>query len=152
MNLLPKGVERKGRMFSIAAESTGFRQKIRRRRGPHGQKDVQKAARIAIKIAIDGGLLLPQLKCEVCSSYQHIEAHHEDYRYPLDVIWLCKKCHWSADSLRRLRDILPVETVENLIYSGKLSISPQFLKVIIHKRKSMLSKGSGEILGIHRAL
>lgn len=54
------------------------------------------------KALVDGDIQRPQ-KCSKCSETGVIEAHHEDYRQPLVIEWLCKKCHGKADSaLRRL--------------------------------------------------
>jgi hypothetical protein len=32
-------------------------------------------------------------RCLFCESDENIHAHHRDYKAPLDVIWLCAKCH-----------------------------------------------------------
>lgn len=32
-------------------------------------------------------------ECQHCGECKKIEAHHEDYEKPLQVLWLCKLCH-----------------------------------------------------------
>ena len=38
-------------------------------------------------------------KCEVCEKVKELQAHHEDYTKPLEVIFLCFSCHAEADKL-----------------------------------------------------
>ena len=50
-------------------------------------------ARIAVNHTIrDGKITRPSI-CEYCFEKGLIDGHHEDYSKPLDVDWLCKKCH-----------------------------------------------------------
>lgn len=52
----------------------------------------KRAAHVKVGNAIRDGKLKPQ-PCERCSQAVGVQAHHEDYSKPLDVIWLCPPCH-----------------------------------------------------------
>jgi len=45
----------------------------------------------AVKRAIRSGELVRQ-PCVRCGEQKSL-AHHEDYDFPLDVVWLCQPCH-----------------------------------------------------------
>src|SRR3990167_6956341 len=32
-------------------------------------------------------------KCEKCEQIKIVEGHHFDYEKPLEVVWVCRKCH-----------------------------------------------------------
>jgi hypothetical protein len=48
-------------------------------------------ARQSVMVAIRSGKLIKK-PCKKCANPKS-EAHHKDYTKPLDVIWLCRKCH-----------------------------------------------------------
>lgn len=50
-------------------------------------------AKNAVQWAIKKGLLTRPDECTVCEKQGQVEGHHEDYAKPLQVIWLCRKCH-----------------------------------------------------------
>lgn len=55
---------------------------------------VRVRARQLANDAIDRGDLIRPTNCECCNTSDvMIEAHHCDYAKPLDVMWLCKRCH-----------------------------------------------------------
>lgn len=68
-------------------------------------------ARGLVAKAIKDGVLVRPETCSRCGSKAknswatgNIEAHHEDYSKPLDVIWLCKTCHRYANMQRASRE------------------------------------------------
>lgn len=54
-------------------------------------------ARYTVRNAIVSGKIIKPKICSVCGSNSKIEAHHNDYRKPLEIIWLCKICHIKED-------------------------------------------------------
>ncbi len=61
------------------------------------KKDTQlyKKSHRLVTQAIISGVLIRPLVCSKCNLGQRdpINAHHEDYLNPLDVVWLCDSCH-----------------------------------------------------------
>jgi len=66
------------------------------------QRSDKNYAHSAVSIALKNGSLKKE-PC-VCGNIK-VEAHHEDYSLPLDVIWVCKKHHVLLDKMRRERDV-----------------------------------------------
>jgi len=44
--------------------------------------------------AYESGQIKKPSKCEICAEKTAVlHAHHDDYDKPLDIIWVCPKCH-----------------------------------------------------------
>ncbi len=50
-------------------------------------------ARVRVKLALKTGQLHKPDACESCHTRGKVEAHHIDYSRPLEVTWLCRRCH-----------------------------------------------------------
>lgn len=42
---------------------------------------------------------LERMPCEVCGTGDKVHAHHKDYAKPLEVVWLCARCHHRLHAL-----------------------------------------------------
>lgn len=73
--------------------------------GPYVRSPEKVRARWMVRDALKYGKLTRQ-PCETCGEPQ-AEAHHDDYSKPLDVRWLCSRCHaavhWGERSPRNTR-------------------------------------------------
>ena len=54
----------------------------------------QMAAGRAVLKAVAAGTLVRPASCSRCGGGKRIEAHHPDYSKPLEVMWLCRRCHY----------------------------------------------------------
>lgn len=66
---------------------------------------LQVRVQVQVKRAVQSGMLARPAQCSKCGSSgggYKIEAHHENYSKPYDVIWLCLGCHRTlhADLVR----------------------------------------------------
>ena len=60
---------------------------------PHGAFKQQ--ARSVLNARIRWGKLNRPAHCSKCGKEGKIHAHHADYSKPLEVVWLCSRCHWN---------------------------------------------------------
>lgn len=54
---------------------------------------VKRAANVMVGNAVRDGRLEKPKSCSKCGTEGRIHGHHDDYARPLDVRWLCSRCH-----------------------------------------------------------
>lgn len=75
-------------------ESGKEKLKLRNRKAYSIPKERQKRlAWLKVRYRLSIGDIIKPEKCEECREIKKLEAHHEDYTKPLEVKWLCRKCH-----------------------------------------------------------
>ena len=60
------------------------------------------AAYSAVARAVRSGTLVRPEKCQGCEQAANLNAHHENYKRPLEVIWLCARCHMHHHHVRNV--------------------------------------------------
>lgn len=81
----------------------GYKAKSRREREMHPDRVI---ARRRINKQIELGYLARPTRCEACGERCKPQAHHDDYRKPLEVKWLCRPCHFKLDG-KIVRVLMP---------------------------------------------
>ena len=76
----------------------------RKRREYTSKHPDRASAKEMVARAIQKGLLVRSLICETCGLTGRIDAHHEDYSKPLEVMWLCRSCHMLKHVEKKDRD------------------------------------------------
>lgn len=74
-----------------AKTEEGKEARIKARKAWVERNQLKRAVHIITGNAIRDGKLIKQ-PCEKCGEMK-VEAHHPDYSKPLEVHWLCRKCH-----------------------------------------------------------
>lgn len=72
---------------------------------PRVIKPVYSPAEASMRVghAIRSGRMTRPDECERCGAKVRVDAHHHDYSKPLDVEWLCRRCHTAHHAeLRRV--------------------------------------------------
>lgn len=41
------------------------------------------------------GVLIKPASCQACKQEKPLDRHHPDYKKPLGIVWLCRKCHMA---------------------------------------------------------
>jgi len=79
------------RKQNMARKQTDGRYNANKKRWINNNPEKRKAINAANN-AVRDGILIRQ-PCEGCGATERIHKHHDDYSKPLEVRWLCAKCH-----------------------------------------------------------
>lgn len=82
----PSNVRKRATRYGL---KTGWKQQAEmRKKYPEKYR-----ARTALINAVRLGKIYRPPECSRCLKSGRVQGHHFDYSRPLDVIWLCQKCH-----------------------------------------------------------
>jgi len=75
-------------------------------------------AQNVLEEAIEKNVVVRESKCQQCGYEGNfadgrtaIQAHHCDYNRPLDVMWLCQKCHHEWHKNNKAKEVMPSEAM-----------------------------------------
>lgn len=97
------GVSRQG-LWDLLSRRLALRPQLRTGSDNHFHRGGVRAddkAHNLVEVAVRNGKLVTLTTCEACGGNgtpykdgrRPIQAHHDDYNFPLVVRWLCKNCH-----------------------------------------------------------
>lgn len=81
------------------------REKIRENQKRYRERNRQKVnAQAVLNYHVKvGNIEIPEM-CSLCERKdQKLESHHDDYNKPLDVIWVCNRCHKKLHKIIKSR-------------------------------------------------
>jgi transposase-like protein len=103
------GVSRQSMWKILQRRGCKFRKRLRFGKKSHfyrGGSISIKEVQYIVATAVRNGHLTKPSHCEMCGEDPpRIEAHHSDYNKPLEVGWLCKKCHYAWHKKNKAKSI-----------------------------------------------
>jgi len=93
----------------------------------NGYTTGQRRAGHLVEKAIKKGIIQRKTHCENCGSINTfsdgragVQAHHNDYNKPLEVIWLCQKCHYEWHKKNTAKEIkeVPAKQAIDVVCGG----------------------------------
>lgn len=79
----------------------------------------QKAkAHSIVNEAIRTAKLVKPSKCSCCNLEKEVQAHHEDYEKPLQIIWLCSTCHSNLHKQKRIENGFQYKPIKQYVRKG----------------------------------
>ena len=91
----PKVAERRKRWLQT---DNGKASQRRRAMRYHNRNPIKARARRRLDVAVRNGSVQVSSLCSECGKppgKRRLHGHHEDYAKPLEVVWLCPRCHWN---------------------------------------------------------
>lgn len=90
--------------YDRSRASLHHRREDRRRRNARYRRmhPEREAAYRAVARALKSGRLEKAPACEGCTASCALHAHHQNYAEPLNVVWLCARCHAHHHRVRSL--------------------------------------------------
>jgi hypothetical protein len=68
----------------------------------------------------DGKIVKPTY-CSRCNGTGRIEAHHPDYDFPLNIVWLCKSCHHKEHEELKKAEVKNDQDKETRVSNGLIN-------------------------------
>jgi transposase-like protein len=118
-------ISRQAMWMILKRRGCAFRHNLKFGKENHFYRDGSRASDKAhnlFETALEQGIIKRKVKCEKCGETETfkngrtaIAAHHHDYNKPLDVTWLCQKCHYEwhkQNTAIKREEVVPDEVSE----------------------------------------
>lgn len=93
-----KGIEKK----RVGLDPVKFKINVKKRLKNYKEKYPEKIrAHELLRYALKKGDVIKDDKCQMCEEEKKLEAHHENYDEPFNVVWLCRQCHIKLHRIKK---------------------------------------------------